>query len=108
MIAATAGGAVAGGGATKARRATVASGSRFAFALVTAVAKAEHLVTIIIFREAPNVAAIFSEHPHVEGGITVKLEVQGAPTAQATRAGKRLPTAGQGQAPDRGDLQSSP
>ena len=60
---------------------------------------------VLVLGAAPCAATIFPKHPHVEGGIAVKLEVQGAPTAQATRAGKRLPTAGQGQAPGRGDLQ---
>ena len=32
----------------------------------------------VVFRAAPCAAAIFPKHPHVEGGVTVKLEVQGA------------------------------
>ena len=63
---------------------------------------------VVVLRAAPYAATIFPKHPHVEGGIAVKLEVQGAPTAQATRAGKHLPTAGLGQAPGCGDLQRSP
>ena len=59
----------------------------------------------VVFRAAPSAATIFPKHPHVEGGIAVELEVQGAPAAQATRAGKRLPAMGQGQAPGREDLQ---
>ena len=60
---------------------------------------------IVVLRAAPSAATIFLEHPHVEGGIAVELEVQGAPPVQTTRAGKRLPAAGQGQAPGCRDLQ---
>ena len=66
------------------------------------------MAAIIILRATPSAATIFLEHPHIEGGIAVELEVQGAPPDQTTRAGKRLPAAGQGQAPGRGDLQRSP
>ena len=64
--------------------------------------------TVVVFEAAPNTATIFPEHPHVEGGVAIELEVQGAPPAQATRTGKRLPAAGQGPIPRNGDLQRSP
>ena len=63
---------------------------------------------VVVLRVAPSVATILLEHPHVEGGIAVELEVQGAPPAQTMHAGKRLPVTGQGQAPGCRDLQRSP
>ena len=62
----------------------------------------------VIFRAAPSAVTIFPNHPHVEGGVVVELEVQGAPAGQATRAGKRLSAAGQSHAPGHEDLQRSP
>ena len=66
------------------------------------------MATVVVLRATPSAATIFPEHPHIEGGITVELKVQGAPLAQTKRAGKRLPAAGQVQAPGCGDLQRSP
>ena len=66
------------------------------------------MAAVVVLRATPSAATIFPEHAHVEGGIAVELEVQGAPPDQTARAGKRLPAAGQGQAPGRGDLQRSP
>ena len=63
------------------------------------------MAAVVVLRVAPSAATIFLEHPHVEGGITVELEVQGAPPAQTTCAGKRLPAVDQGQAPGSKDLQ---
>ena len=63
--------------------------------LVTAVAKAEHLIAILVFMAAANTAAMFSKHPHVEGCIAVIIEEEGAPPAQTTRTGKRLPAPSQ-------------
>ena len=60
---------------------------------------------VIVFGAAPNAAAVFSEHPCVEGGVAVKLEMQGAPPAQASCAGKRFPATGPGHVPGDGDLQ---
>ena len=79
-----------------------------AFALVTAVAEAEHLTTVVVLRAAPDAATIFPEHPHIEGRIAIVLEVEGAPPAQAARAGKRLPAAGQGCVARDGDLDRDP
>ena len=67
LIAATAGGAVAGGGAAEARRVAVAARSGFALTLLAAVAKAEHLVAVIVVRAAPNTVTIFAERPHKRG-----------------------------------------
>ena len=64
---------------------------RFALVLITTIAKAEHLLAVVDLGAAPGAATIFPKHPHVEGRITVVLEMEGAPPAQATRAGKRLP-----------------
>ena len=67
----------------------------FALLLIMTVTKAEHLLTIVDLGAAPDAATVFPKHPHVEGRVTVILEMEGAPPAQATRAGKRTPTAGQ-------------
>ena len=80
----------------------------FALILVTTIAEAKHLLVVVDLGAAPGAATIFPKHPHVDGGVAVELEVQGAPATQASRAGKRLPAAGQGQAPGREDLQRSP
>ena len=102
---ATAGGAAVLRGAAEAWRAANAAGHAPAFIFISTIVEAGHPAAVIVFGAAPNMAAVFSERPHVEGGITVELEMQGAPPAQATRAGKHLPTAGQGHIPDDGDLQ---
>ena len=81
------------------------SAADHARAIVFIVARAGPTTAVVILRAAPSAATIFPEHPHVEGGIAVELEVQGAPPAQTTRAGKRLLVAGQGQAPSCRDLQ---
>ena len=65
-----------------------------AVTLVAAVAKAEHLIAVVVLGAAPDAPTIFSEHPHIEGRVVVVFEVEGAPPAQAARAGKRLPAAG--------------
>ena len=40
---------------------------------------------VVTLGATPCAATIFPKHPHVEGGVAVELEVQGAPAAQATR-----------------------
>ena len=65
------------------------------------------MAAVVVLRVAPSAATIFLEHPHIEGGITVELEVQGALPAQAARGGKCLPATGQGQAAGCRDLQRS-
>ena len=105
LVTAAAGGAIVRRGAAEAWRATDAADHVPTFVFISAIAEAEHPVAVIIFGVAPNAAAIFPEHPHIEGGVTVKLEMHGAPPAQATRAGKHLPAAGQSDGPGDGDLQ---
>ena len=61
----------------------------------TAITEIEHLLAVVRLGVAPGAGTIFPKHPHVEGHITVILEVEGAPPAQAARAGERLPTMGQ-------------
>ena len=94
LVIATTTGAIARGRATIAGRDTVGTKGGFALILVMAIAKAEHLLAVVHLGAAPDTAAVFRKHPHVEGRVAVILEVEGAPPAQATRAGKRLPTAG--------------
>ena len=77
-------------------------------AVLSIIAGAGFLAAVVVLRAAPCAATIFPEHPHVEGGIAVKLKEQGAPPDQTTRASKRLPAAVQGQAPGCRDLQRSP
>ena len=69
------------------------------------IAGAGFPAAVVALGATPCAATIFPKHPHVEGGVAAELEVQGAPTAQAMRAGKPLPTAGHCQAPGCGDLQ---
>ena len=76
------------------------------FVLVSA--GAGQAAAVVVFRATPGTATVFPEHPHVEGGVAIKLEVQGAPPAQATHEGKRLPAACQSPIPRNGDLQRSP
>ena len=75
-----------------------------ALALVAAVAEAEHLLAVVHLGAASGATTVFPEHPHEEGPVTVELEVEGAPLAQAARAGERLPTAGQSYVARDGDL----
>ena len=105
LVTAAAGGAIVRRGAAEAWRATDAADHVPTFVFISAIAEAKQLVAVIVFGAAPNAAAIFSEHPHVEGGVAVELEMQDAPPAQAARAGKRLPVVGQGHTPGDGDLQ---
>ena len=75
LVIATTAGAVTGGRAAVAGRDAVAAEGRLALILVATVTKAEHLLTVVRLGAAPGAAAIFPEHPHVEGGIAVELEV---------------------------------
>ena len=79
-----------------------------AFTLVATVADTKHLTAVVVLRAAPDAAAIFPEHPHIEGRVAIVLEVEGSPPAQATRAGKRLPAAGQGCVARNKDLDRDP
>ena len=45
------------------------AGSKFALTLITTVAKTERFFTVVVFRAAPNAAAILSEHPQIEGRV---------------------------------------
>ena len=73
------------------------------FILVSA--GAGQAAAVVVLRAAPGTATIFPEHPHLEGGVTIELEVHGTPPAQAARAGKRLLAVRQGLVPRDGDLQ---
>ena len=73
---------------------TVTAEGRLALILATTVTKAEHLLTIVRLGAAPGAATIFPKHPHVEGRITVIIEMEGAPLAQAAHGGECLPTTG--------------
>ena len=66
------------------------------------------MAVVVVLRAAPDAAAIFPEHPHVEGHLAVILEVEGAPPAQTMCAGERLPAASQGYAARSGSLDRNP
>ena len=76
--------------------------------LVTTVTKAEQLAAVVVLGAAPDAPTVFPEHPHVEVRIAVVFEVEGASPAQAARAGKRLPAAGQGCVARDRDLDRDP
>ena len=98
LLVAAAAGAVAKRGATVAGQGAVGG---FTLLLTTTIAKAEHLLAVVHLGAAPGAATIFPKHPHIEGRITIVLELEGA---QAARAGERLPTAGQSYVAHDGDL----
>ena len=81
---------------------------RFALILITTIAKAEHLLAVVDLGAAPGAATIFPKHPHVEGRVTVILEMEGAPPAQASHAGECPPTTGQSYVARDGDLNHNP
>ena len=75
MVATTAGGAVVRWGVTKAWRASGTAARAPPTTFIPINAGAGRAAMVIIFGAASSVAAVFPEHPHVEGGIAVELEV---------------------------------
>ena len=86
----------------------IADKGGLALVLVAAVPEAKHLLAIVHLGAAPSAVTIFPKHPHVEGRSTFVPEVEGAPPAQAARAGKCLPAAGQGYVARGGSLDRNP
>ena len=87
---------------------TVAEG-KVTLMRVTAIAKAKHLATIVVvFRAASDVETVFPKHPHEESHCIAVLVVEGAPPAQAVRAGEHLLAADQGYAARNGDVLHDP
>ena len=80
----------------------------FALILVMTIIMDEHLLAVVDLRAAPGAATIFPKHPHVEGCITIVLEMEGAPPAQAAHVGERMPTTGQSYVARGGDLNHNP
>ena len=72
LIKAAAAGTVAKGGATIARRGAAGG---FVLLLIPTIAEAEHLLAVVHLGAASGAAAVFPEHPHIEGGIAVELKV---------------------------------
>nr|XP_040243819.1 CASP-like protein 4A1 [Aegilops tauschii subsp. strangulata] len=107
IIAAAAGALTGGAAATVGGGAAVGKG-KLTLVVVTAVIKAKLIVAAAILGAAPRMAVVLPEHPHVEGHEAVLPEVEGAPSAQASCAGERLPTASQGHVTCGGDLDPSP
>ena len=79
LVRATTAGAVAEGRTAVTGRAAACAEGKAILTLITAVAKVEHLLTVIVLGVAPDAPAVFSEHPHVEGHVAVVFEVEGAP-----------------------------
>ena len=75
MVATATGGAAVLRGVTRAWRAsgTAARAPSATFTLTSG--GAGRAAAVIVFGAASGTAAVFPEHPHVEGGIIVELEV---------------------------------
>ena len=73
-----------------------------------AIIETEHLLAVVRLGAAPGAATVFPKHPHVEGRAAIELEVEGAPPAQAMRAGERLPAMGQSYVSRDEDLNRDP
>ena len=108
LVVAAAAGAVTGGRAAVPGGDTVTAEGRLALILVATITKAEHLLTVVRLGAAPGAATIFPKHPHIEGRSTIILEVEGAPPAQAARAGECLPAASQGYVARGGSFDRDP
>ena len=74
-VAAIAGGAVARWGVAKAWRASGAPARAPPTTFIPANTRAGRMAVVIVFETESGAAAVFSEHPHVEGGIAVELKV---------------------------------
>ena len=107
-VPAAAAAATAVGGAAAARSSAAVAKGKLTLVVVAAIAKGKLIVVVVVFREAPRTAAVFPEHPHIEGRKAVVPEVEGAPPTQAPHTGKRLPTAGPGHVACGGDLDPNP
>ena len=86
----------------------VAAEARLALVLIATINKAERLLAVVRLGAAPGAATIFPEHPHIEGRFTIVPEVEGAPPAQAARAGERVLATGQGYVAHGGILDRNP
>ena len=75
LVTTTAGGAAVRWGVTKAWRASGAAARVPPTTFIPTNAGAGHTAAVIVFGAAPSTATVFPEHPHVEGGIAVELEV---------------------------------
>ena len=86
----------------------IADEGGLALVLIATVPKAEYLLTVVRLGAAPGATTIFPKHPHIEGRSTIVPEVEGAPSAQAARAGERLPATGQVYVARGGSLDRNP
>ena len=75
LVAIATGGAAVRGGVTKAWRASGTAARAPSATFTPTNAGAGRAAAVIVFGAAPSTAAVFPEHPHVEGGVAVKLEV---------------------------------
>src|SRR4051812_33560597 len=60
-------GALAGGGAAAVVGSTAVAKGKLTLIVVAAVAKGKLVVAVAVFQAAPRTAAVFPEHPHIEG-----------------------------------------
>ena len=75
LVATTAGGAAVRWGVIGAWRASGTSSRAPSTTFIPINAGAGRTAAVIVFGGASRAAAVFPEHPHVEGGIAVELEV---------------------------------
>ena len=75
LVATTAGGAVVRWGVTKAWWASGTAARAPPTTFIPANAGAGRTTAVIVFGAASGAAALFLEHPHIEGGIAVELKV---------------------------------
>ena len=73
-VATTTGGAAVRWGVTKAWRASGAASHAPPTTFIPTNAGAGRTAAVIVFGAASGTAAVFPEHPHVEGGIAVELK----------------------------------
>ena len=81
LVTTAARGAAVGRGGVEACRAAGAAGRMPDLVFAAAITKDERPAVVVTFGAAPGTAAISSEHPHEEGGVTIELEVEGASLA---------------------------
>ena len=74
LVATATGGATVRGGVARAWRASGTAARTPSATFTPTNAGAGRAAAVTIFGAASGAAAVFPEHPHVEGGVTVELE----------------------------------
>ena len=75
LVATATGGAAVRGGVTRAWWASGTAARTPSATFAPTNAKVGRAAMVIIFWAASGMAAVFPEHPHIEGGVVVELEV---------------------------------